>query len=131
MRYLLDTNIVSYLIQSHPIVLNRLSSVPRGSVYISAITYAEMRYGFAKNPHAIKRLAAFNALLQFIPILPFDEQAATHYGAFKAQIQQQGKNLAELDLQIAAHAQSQNMILITHDQAFFKINGLNVQDWTI
>lgn len=131
MRYLLDTNIISYLIQSHPTVLANLTTVPRGNVFISAITYAEMLFGFAKNPHATKRQAAFQVLLQFIPVLPFDETAAATYGELKAKMQQQGKSLAELDLQIAAHAHSLDMVLITHDQAFFQIAGLAVQDWTI
>lgn len=130
MRYLLDTNVLTHLIKRNPAVWAHLNSVPQGNLFISAVTLAEISFGFAKNPEAVKRQAAFRALLAFIPVLPFDHAAAKHYGAFKAKMQQQGKNLAELDLMIAAHADSLNMVLVSNDQAFFQINGLQVQDWT-
>ena len=40
-----------------------------------------------------------------------------------------GYGLSALDMQIAAHAYSVGAVLISRDQAFGKIPGLDVQDW--
>ena len=40
--YLLDTNRVSYLIKSHPVVARRVMAVPMSSLCISAITEGEL-----------------------------------------------------------------------------------------
>ncbi|OSI34557.1 type II toxin-antitoxin system VapC family toxin [Neisseria dumasiana] len=130
MRYLLDTNIVSHILRRQPNVMARLQSVPMSDLYISAVTHAELMYGLAKKPDAAKLHRAVHELLLRIGVLPFDEQASTHYGKFKAQAKQSGKNLASLDMMIAAHASAVSAVLVSNDAAFQQIADLSVEDWT-
>ncbi|OSI14965.1 type II toxin-antitoxin system VapC family toxin [Neisseria dumasiana] len=130
MRYLLDTNIVSHILRRQPNVMARLQSVPMSDLYISAVTHAELMYGLAKKPDAAKLHRAVHELLLRISVLPFDEQASTHYGKFKAQTEQSGKNLASLDMMIAAHASAVSAVLVSNDAAFQQIADLSVEDWT-
>lgn len=130
MRYLLDTNIVSHILRRQPNVMARLQSMPMSDLYISAVTHAELMYGLAKKPDAAKLHRAVHELLLRIGVLPFDEQASTHYGKFKAQAEQSGKNLASLDMMIAAHASAVSAVLVSNDAAFQQIADLSVEDWT-
>lgn len=130
MRYLLDTNIVSHILRRQPNVMARLQSVPMSDLYISAVTHAELMYGLAKKPDAAKLHRAVHELLLRISVLPFNEQASTHYGKFKAQTEQSGKNLASLDMMIAAHASAVSAVLVSNDAAFQQIADLSVEDWT-
>lgn len=130
MRYLLDTNMVSHILRCQPHVMAKLQSVPMAHVQISAVTHAELMYGLAKKPHAVKLHRAVDELLRRIAVLPFDEQASSHYGQFKTQAESEGKILAPLDMMIAAHASAIGAVLVSNDAAFTQITALNVQDWT-
>lgn len=129
-RYMLDTNMVSHIIRQNPEAISRLLAVPIHQLCISAITEAELRYGVAKRPNAVKLKKLVDEFLLRIDVLPFDSYIAQQYGRFKALVEQDGKSLSPLDMQIAAHAYAVNAILVTNDQAFKKISQLiNTEDW--
>lgn len=130
MLYLLDTNICSHIMRNNPIVVQNLQNQRPENIVISRISYAELRFGLAYNPKATRLHKAFDELLAQIHIAEFNQEVADHYAIFRAQIQKSGKNLFPLDMMIAAHAHHLGAILVTNDQAFFKIDGLQVQDWT-
>ena len=45
-------------------------------------------------------------------------------------MERQGKLLAPLDMLIGAHALSASAVLVTNDQAFQRVGGLQTEDWT-
>lgn len=59
--------------------------------------------------------------------MPGREQDAAYYGQFKAATEQQGRSLPALDMLIAARVNG--LILVSHDGAFGKIDGLAIEDW--
>ncbi|WP_373768134.1 type II toxin-antitoxin system VapC family toxin [Glaesserella sp.] len=130
MRYMLDTNMISHILKQQPNVMAKLLSVPMQSLCISAITYSEISYGLAKKPEAYKLHRAVKELLLCVEVLDFDKQVAKIYGEFKAKVEQQGKMLTPLDMQIAAHSYAVGAVLVSNDQAFAQIKELTVQDWT-
>jgi len=131
-RYLLDTNIVSYLLREQmPTLKSRFLRTPPADVVVSTITEAEVQFGIAKKPGAAKlRLAAENFLAGMV-VLPWDSAAARAYGPLRAEQERKGQPLSNEDLMIAAHALSQGLILITNDQAFRFVEGLKTEDWTL
>jgi len=129
-HYMLDTNMVSHILKKHPKVLNNLTSKAIASVCISAITEGELQYGLAKRPDAKHLHALVKEFLRCVDILPWDSAIAERYGAVRATLEKGGKNLATLDLLIATHALDTRSILITNDQAFKKVPGLKIEDWT-
>lgn len=129
-RYMLDTNMVSLIAKQHPHVLAHLLETKPTQIYISNISLAEIYYGLAQKPEAVKLHRIVHTLLKNLNISIFDETASQHYGTFKAHLQAQGKHLTPLDMLIASHADGLNMILVSNDQAFFQIQGLKVEDWT-
>jgi tRNA(fMet)-specific endonuclease VapC len=130
--YLLDTNIVSYLLKRTPGgVRDHMEQKPPDSIAISAVTAAELRFWSARRTDQPRFRVHIEDLLLRVPTLPWDASAAAAYGQMKAELFRIGRPLAELDLQIAAHAFALNLTLVTHDAAFRNVPGLRLEDWTV
>ena len=97
---------------------------------ITAISVAELTHGASKSARREENLARLDILLAALIILPFDEAAARRFGALKAELEQNGRRLADLDLQIASIAISRDLTLITHNARHFaRIPDLQLDDW--
>ena len=129
-RFMLDTNTVSHLIKHHPAVARRVVAAPMTSLCISAITEGELLFGLARRPDAKRLHVAVREFRRRVDVLPWDSPVAERYGAIRADMERQGKILAPLDLQIAAHALNLDAVLVTNDRAFRQVAGLQIEDWT-
>jgi tRNA(fMet)-specific endonuclease VapC len=130
-RYLLDTNTVSYIIKGNfPSVRERLLKVPIAEVGISVITEAELRFGVAKLPHAAKLGIVVEEFLRRIEVLPWDSAAAQHYANLRAALEENGEPMGNLDLMIASQALAVGAVVVTNDRVFRRVRGLRVEDWT-
>ena len=131
-RYLLDTNTVSYAIQGRSHSLRtRLAASPLDEMVISVFTQAELLYGLARKPQAIKLRSEVEKFLRDLQILSWDSAAATTYGNLRAAQEKKGRPLSHEDMMIASHALSLRLTLVTHDQAFSFVDGLKTEDWTV
>ena len=66
-----------------------------------------------------------------LEILAYDEMAAESYGDIRLHLEKYGQPIGPLDVLIAAHALSQNLILVTNnDKEFKRIKNLQVENWT-
>jgi tRNA(fMet)-specific endonuclease VapC len=132
MRYMLDTNICIYLIKSQPPqVLHRLARQSQGSVVMSVVTYAELRAGLeiqsSSRAHDEQVLAL---LTQRIPVLPFAENDARHYGVLRAAVRDRSRHA--MDRLIAAQAIGAGVVLVTNNTAdFTDYPGLQLENWVV
>jgi predicted nucleic acid-binding protein len=131
---LLDTNILSELMRPVPeVAVERwLADQPAASVFISAITEAELRYGLALLPNG-KRRSSLTAVMQDMlaedfsgRILPFDSAAAVDFAEIAADRRQAGRPISQADAQIAAIARSRGAALATRNVADFEGCGVEV-----
>ena len=130
-RYLLDTNIASYVIKGNiPAVRRRVVQVPMAQLAISAVTEGELRFGAARRPDAARLRTIVDEFLLRMTILPWDSVAAQHYGQIRAALEREGQPMGNLDMMIGAHALALGAILVTNDQAFTRIRELTIEDWT-
>jgi tRNA(fMet)-specific endonuclease VapC len=131
LRYLLDTNTVSYVIKGNfPHVREHLLRIPINEVGISVITEAELRFGVARLPQAASVGVAVEEFLLRVDVLTWDSAAARHYARLRALLEENGEPIGNLDLMIAAHALATGTILVTNDRVFRRIKGPRVEDWT-
>ena len=129
-RYLLDTNTVSYIIRGNfPAVREHLVNVPMPDVAVSAITEAELHYGVARLGQSQLEKLVTEFLLR-LTILPWDSTSAQEYGRLRADLEREGQPMGNLDLMIAAQAMALDLILVTNDQAFQRIKRLRIENWT-
>jgi tRNA(fMet)-specific endonuclease VapC len=129
-RYLLDTNTASFIIKGNPAVRRRLARIPMAQIAISAVTEGELRFGVARRPDATNLQRIVEEFLLHVAILPWDSEAAHHYGHLRASLEQAGQPVGNLDTLIAAHALATSAVLVTNDHAFSRIKKLKVEDWT-
>jgi tRNA(fMet)-specific endonuclease VapC len=129
-RYLLDTNIASYVIKGNlPRVRERLVRVPMAEVGISAVTEAELRFGVARRPDSRLEIAVEEFLLR-VEILPWNSAAAKSYAGLRSALERAGEPMGNLDMMIAAQALAAPAVLVTHDRAFHRVKHLKIEDWT-
>jgi tRNA(fMet)-specific endonuclease VapC len=131
-RYLLDTNTVSYAIKGSPVaVRSKLKALSRQDFALSAFTQAELFYGLARKPDAIRLRIAVEGFLRDSQVLAWDSEAAFAYGQLRAAQERKGRRLSHEDLMIAAHALALGLILVTSDQVFSFVDGMKTEDWTV
>jgi tRNA(fMet)-specific endonuclease VapC len=126
LKYLLDTNTVSYIIkgESHT-ARARLASLKDGEIAcVSVITEGELQYGIAKSGRATVIRPLVEAFLSRIQVLPWERTEAQVYGALRAKLETRGKSLGNLDMMIAAHAISLGATLVTSDKALLRLAEL-------
>jgi tRNA(fMet)-specific endonuclease VapC len=129
MRYMLDTNMVSYFLRKNVNVEQHVLSKPIQALCISSITQAELLYGLAKRPNATRVNELVNEFLRRVEALPWDSSAAEIYAKSRASLEKNGRTVAPMDLLIGSHALSVGVILVTSDKAFKQVKELVVENW--
>jgi tRNA(fMet)-specific endonuclease VapC len=134
-RYMLDTNVVSHIMQGRDAeLLAQLTKVPVGQAVMSSVTLAELEYGIHRKGQPVRLRNALTQVLLRMDVLPWDENVATCYGAFCVTLEAQGINLSDFDMMIAAHALALDVTLVSRDKAFAKVpsvinQGLKLEVW--
>jgi tRNA(fMet)-specific endonuclease VapC len=131
MKYLLDTNIVAYIIKKRPIeVLHKLQTLDWTEIAISSIVVAELWYGVEKSQLKEQNRVALEAFLRPFTILDFDTQAAEAYASIRTDLEGKGTIIGANDLLISAHALSHRLILVTNNvKEFERVGGLQIENW--
>ena len=131
MKYMLDTNICIYIIKKKPEkVINKLKKCKISDIVISSITLSELEYGVFKSSNIEKNKLALTEFLAPIDILPYDDMAASVYGEIRAFLEKQGKIIGAMDLLIAAHAISTDLVLISNNiKEFKRVPGIKLENW--
>jgi len=129
--YMLDTDICIYTIKNKPAgVSARLSAAARGSVCMSAITYAELVNGALKSRSIDDNLLRLQRLAEVLDIFHFDRDAAEAYGRVRSDLERRGQVIGSLDMLIAGHAMACDCILVTNNEGeFCRVAGLKVENW--
>ena len=129
MRFLLDTNTVSYALRGYGRVGERLLDHKPSEIAVSAITVAELRFGAHKRKsRKLHRL--IDTFLAPVIEAPFDSSAADRYGEIAAELQSRGEGIEMADAMIAAHAVTLGVTLVTHNLRHMgRVDGLEIEDW--
>jgi toxin FitB len=131
---LLDTNILSELMRPAPeeAVERWLTEQPIASVFICAITEAELRYGLGLMPSGKRRSRLALEIGEMLEadfkdrILPFDSSAAIAFAAIATERRHAGRPISQSDAQIAAIARSRGAALATRNAADFEGCGVEI-----
>jgi predicted nucleic acid-binding protein len=127
LNFLLDTNVVSEWVKLKPDanVVRWLANVDEDQVYLSVVTFAEIRQGICEMPSGRRRDSLESWLegdlsLRFEGrILDVDLAVAEAWGALMAQSAKMGTNLNAMDAFIAATAKVHAVTLATRNTRHF------------
>lgn len=136
---LLDTNVLSALMQQKPdlAVIRWLDGQPRTSVWTTAITVFEIRFGLQSMPVGKRRLlllGAFDRVLAELiqqRIAPFDNAAAQQAADLMAVRQKNGRSGDLRDTMIAGITLATHATLATRNLKHFEdISSVVVNPWS-
>lgn len=132
MKYLVDTNILIYLLNSKlPALQRKFTHRDVSQFGVSSITVAELIYGARKSKLVEQNTNAVIKTLSSFDILDFTSADAFEYGDIRAELESNGNIIGGNDLLIAAQARRAGLIVITANTGeFSRVSGLRVEDWT-
>jgi tRNA(fMet)-specific endonuclease VapC len=132
MKFMLDTDACSYVINHHSESLQRkLEAVSPSDVRMSVVSWGELLLGCALRPQARSLRDRVHAFARIVEPLPMDPAVSEHYADIRSGLQVKGSLIGPNDLWIAAHARAAGMTLVTHNVREFKrVPKLKVEDWT-
>ena len=130
----LDTNVISEPLRQAPEtrVIKWIDAQPIETLYLSAITVAELRFGVASLPAGKRRDRLQESLeKRALPlfagrVLPFDMSASQSYGELMAKARTAGLAIGTADGYIAATAAANGMMVATRDASPFEAAGVDV-----
>jgi tRNA(fMet)-specific endonuclease VapC len=131
MKYLLDTNVcIRYLNGQSDGIRQMLEGASSGQVALCSIVRAELLYGALKSARPKSNAERLAHFFRCFPCLPFNEAASEAYAGIRRQLEEAGKPIGPNDLLIAAIAQANQLVLVTHNTGEFgRIKGLALEDW--
>lgn len=130
LRYLLDTNIVIYVLKRRPVEVLSTFNANASRMAISSITLAELLHGAEKSSRVNGNLAAIEDFCSRLAVLPYGPKAAQHYGAIRAALEKIGQPIGVNDMHIAAHARSEGLVLVTNNMGeFARVPALQAENW--
>jgi len=135
-EFLLDTNVVSEWVRPAPAepVVSWLHNADEDRLYLSVITFAEIRRGIGMMPEGAKRerldvwlkddlLSRFDGR-----ILSVSPAIALHWGVMMTQGRTTGRSIGTMDAFIAVTAFAHELTLVTRNVADFSGRGIEVFD---
>lgn len=132
LRYLLDTNIVIYVLKRRPVEVLSTFNANASRIAISFITLAELMHGAEKGSRVSENLSVIEDFCSRLVVLPYGAKAAQHYGAIRAGLEKLGQPIDVNNLHIAGHARSEGLVLVTSNLAQFqRLPALEVENWVL
>ncbi|MCL2661229.1 MAG: type II toxin-antitoxin system VapC family toxin [Acidobacteriaceae bacterium] len=131
---LVDTNVISEPLKPapDPRVMAWIEAQDVETLFLSAITVAELRFGVAALPPG-KRRSIYEDRIEHkvLPVftgrvLPFDLEATPGYASLMARAKASGRTIHKPDSYIAATAAAHGLIVATRDVTPFEAAGLHV-----
>lgn len=131
---LLETNVVSEPMRPAPEVrvVNWIDAQPLETLFLSAITVAELRAGVALLPRGRRRTSLHEALeRRLLPlfagrVVPFDLACTPAYAGVRARLRRAGRSISQVDGYIAAIAATHGLAVATRDTGPFEASGVDV-----
>ena len=129
LRYMLDTNLCTRVLRDRPPTVRERFNREADGLCISSVVLMELLFGAEKSARPEHRRAVedFAARLE---VLSFDAPAAAHAAEIRADLERRGQKIGAYDLQIAGHARSQGLVVVTGNlDEFRRVDGLRSEDW--
>ncbi|MET0372839.1 MAG: type II toxin-antitoxin system VapC family toxin [Rhizorhabdus sp.] len=127
---MLDTNLCIRVLRDRPASVRERFNAEADGLCISTVVLYELLYGAAKSDRHVESRRQVEQFANRLEVLDFDAEAAAHAGDIRADLQRKGTTIGSYDLQIAGHARSRSLIVVTGNlKEFVRVEGLRSEDW--
>jgi predicted nucleic acid-binding protein len=131
-RFLLDTNHLADLVEPVSRVRRHVfDAIVRGDRMGTCLpVLCEWYAGLQQSRYRQQRRRMLNGLLRrYVRIWPLDQDTAEIYGELFGELRAQGRVLSQVDIMLAALARQSALTLLTSDQDFTAVAGIQVENW--
>lgn len=125
--YLLDTNIVIDLLKGKAEIAEEIENAKE--VFLPVFALGELYFGAENSQRPADHRSLVDRVLEFVTILPPGQRTAFIYGQIKSQLKKDGSPIPENDIWIAALAIEYGLTLVSRDNHFLRISGLETVEW--
>ncbi len=133
MKYILDTNTLSFLMRGEPSVCGELVSKSRTDVLLPQPVVSEIEYGLSRLPRSKRRdrlKQRFEVFLDELHRSEWTDEVSRVFGSSKASLEDKGIRLEDFDLAVAAHALAIGATLVTDNvDHMSRVQGLRIENW--
>jgi len=131
--WLLDTDAcVQLLNNTSPALVTRLLAEKPRSVFLSAITVAELSFGAEKSARRAENHDKIEKFCAVFEVLPFETAVCSAYARLRLALERAGTPVGPMDMLIAATALAHGLTVVTsNEREFRRIEGLAVENWAL
>jgi tRNA(fMet)-specific endonuclease VapC len=130
LRYMLDTNLCIRVLRDRPPLVRERFNAEADGLCLSSVVLMELLYGAEKSARPEHHRRAVEDFAARLDVLAFDAPAAAHAAQIRADLERRGQRIGAYDLQIAGHARSQGLVVVTANlDEFRRVDGLRAEDW--
>jgi predicted nucleic acid-binding protein len=137
-NFLLDTNAISEWVKPRPNpgLIGWMESADEDRVFISVVSWAELRYGIERMAAGRRRTQLEQWLRHELPlrfegrILPVDTQVAEAWGRTVSQSEAAGRPIGAMDAFLAATAETHQLTLVTRNVTDFPLLKAVLNPWS-
>ena len=135
MKYVLDTNTLSFAMAGELSVSQRLLSHARTDVLLPQPVIAEIEYGLARlktSKRKTRLTQRFQVFLGELQRVPWTDEVSHAFGHTKAALERRGARLEDFDVAVAAHALALEATLVTDNLDHMgRIPDLQIENWRV
>jgi tRNA(fMet)-specific endonuclease VapC len=126
---ILDTDHCIDILRGRSAVIGKRRAV-YDEVATTIITACELYYGAAKSNKPVEGKRAVDSFLRSLRVLELCPYSAQFFGVFKANLEMDGRGLADADLLIGSIARARGAVVVTGNTRHFeRIPGLELENW--
>ncbi|MEI6729184.1 MAG: type II toxin-antitoxin system VapC family toxin [bacterium] len=127
--FLIDTNILSFLIRENPKVTQKFIKYSQ-EICLCSLVKSECYFG-AKRAYNSDLVHKYDLIFSCYSILSFDSVSSDYFVDLKVELERQGQLLEAFDLMIASICLANDLVLVTNNTKHFeRIKGLKLEDWS-
>jgi tRNA(fMet)-specific endonuclease VapC len=134
-KYVLDTNTLSFAIAGKPSVSERLLSQAPADLFLPQPVIAEIEYGLARLPKSKRKArlrTRFQVFLDELQRVLWTDEISLAFGQIKADLERRGIRIEDFDVAIAAHALALNATLVTDNLDHMgRVPNLRLENWHV
>jgi tRNA(fMet)-specific endonuclease VapC len=130
LKYMLDTNIVIYVMKHKPMEVLGKFNANSTRMAMSVITLSELFHGAENSTRVSENLLAIEDFVSRIEVLQYTPKASQHYGSIRGVLEKRGQMNGVNDLHIAAHARSEVLTVVSNNtDEFIRVPSLMIENW--
>jgi tRNA(fMet)-specific endonuclease VapC len=124
---ILDTNAISALAEQDKALTELVKTAPR--VAVTIISLGEYAFGISQSRHRAELEAWLDALVLRVDVLLLEQKTLPFYAEVRSRLKVAGTPIPANDCWIAALAQQHRLPIVSHDQHFDSVKGVQRIGW--